>query len=39
MRIFCLLIVIVLLVGCEKTTYREYNPWFTVFRITTGDVR
>ena len=39
MRIFCLLIVIVLLAGCAKPTDREYNPWITLFRISTGDVR
>ena len=40
MRILWLLVIIVVLVGCAKSgEQREYNPWMTVFRISTGDIR
>ena len=40
MRIFCLSLVVMVVVGCAKSNeHREYNPWITVVRITTGNMK
>ena len=40
MRILWLFVVCVVLVGCAKSgEQREYNPWLTVLRISTGNIK
>ena len=39
MRYFILLIVILSLTNCTTYKDKEYNPFFTIFRLTTGNLK
>ena len=39
MRIFWLIVVVVVLVGCSSDGKNKYNPITTVIRVVTGDIR